>query len=201
MKYLVELALQLNCRYNGKTMVKIIVAYDKNRLIGANNTLPWKIKEEMAHFKRTTLNQVVVMGNTTYESIGMPVLPKRENVVITRNPDARYHHYAIKYQVTDKSPVFLESFDEALRFAAFVHPSKDVFVIGGTSIYKLALESGLVDEIIVSLIKGDYVGDTYFPEIPSNYIAYPAEGPLLTPKSPDFDILLYRKSPKVDTIM
>src|SRR4051812_5852049 len=66
----------------------IVVATDAQRGIGINNSLPWRLKEDMAHFKRTTMGHPVIMGRKTFESIGKP-LPNRRNIVITRNADWR----------------------------------------------------------------------------------------------------------------
>jgi dihydrofolate reductase len=65
--------------------LSIIVATDANRGIGINNTLPWHLPEDLAHFKRTTTGHPIIMGRKTFDSIGRP-LPNRRNIVITRNP-------------------------------------------------------------------------------------------------------------------
>ena len=65
-------------------MISLIAAYDPNRVMGRQNSLPWKIKEDMAFFKEITTDNIVIMGRKTYESIGKP-LPKRLNIVLTKN--------------------------------------------------------------------------------------------------------------------
>src|SRR5690606_17036013 len=69
-------------------MIKLtlVVAYAKNRVIGRDNTLPWRLPADLAHFKRTTLGKPIVMGRKTWDSLGRP-LPGRLNIVISRNPD------------------------------------------------------------------------------------------------------------------
>ena len=137
-------------------MVKIIVAYDPNLLIGKNGGLPWPMgtyPEDMKHFKATTIGHVVVMGYNTYKSLGMPFLPKRDNVVITRDPVKRTIEYQDANPTQKERPMFASSLDEALRYAKFVHEKKDVFIIGGASIYKMVLEADVVDEIIASQMK------------------------------------------------
>ena len=64
----------------------LIVAFDRQRGIGINNALPWKLAEDMAFFKRTTTGHPIIMGRKTFESIGR-ALPNRRNIVISRNPD------------------------------------------------------------------------------------------------------------------
>ena len=61
-----------------------IVAHDPNRLIGANNALPWHLPGDLAFFKQTTSGHPILMGRKTFESIGRP-LPKRQNIVLTRD--------------------------------------------------------------------------------------------------------------------
>ena len=67
-------------------MFKIIVAHAPNRVIGNGTQIPWHIKEEFQHFKKTTLNHTIIMGATTFLSIGKP-LPNRHTIVINNNPD------------------------------------------------------------------------------------------------------------------
>lgn len=64
--------------------LSLIAAYDRNRLIGADNSLPWIVPADMAHFKNKTLHRTVVMGRKTFDSIGKP-LPHRKNVILTRD--------------------------------------------------------------------------------------------------------------------
>jgi dihydrofolate reductase len=63
----------------------LIVAYSRNRAIGLNNALPWRLPGDLAHFKRNTLGHPIVMGRKTWESLGRP-LPGRRNIVVTRDP-------------------------------------------------------------------------------------------------------------------
>jgi dihydrofolate reductase len=69
-----------------KPRVSVIAALAKNRVIGIENRLPWRLPEDLAHFKALTLNHPILMGRKTFESLGRP-LPGRTNIVITRNPD------------------------------------------------------------------------------------------------------------------
>jgi dihydrofolate reductase len=64
----------------------IIVARAKNGVIGVNNTLPWRLPEDLKHFKNTTLGHPIIMGRNTWESLGK-ALPGRRNIVVSRNPD------------------------------------------------------------------------------------------------------------------
>jgi dihydrofolate reductase len=69
-----------------KPRISVIAALARNRVIGIENRLPWRLPEDLAHFKALTLNHPILMGRKTFESLGRP-LPGRTNIVITRNPD------------------------------------------------------------------------------------------------------------------
>jgi dihydrofolate reductase len=133
--------------------VIIIAAMSENGVIGINNTIPWKIKEEMIHFKETTSGHPVIMGRKTYESIGRP-LSNRTNIVVTRGSPFK--------EVISRHSL-LTSIKTAQTY------NTDVFIIGGSSIYEQALEMGLVDKMILSTVKGCYEGDAFFPMIDERY--------------------------------
>jgi dihydrofolate reductase len=129
------------------TQLTIIVATDAQRGIGINNTLPWRLPEDLAHFKRTTLGHPVIMGRKTFDSIGKP-LPNRRNIVITRNSDWR--HDGVEAA---------SSLDAALRLLGEV-PS---FIIGGEQIYREALPHTV--RLIVTEIGKRFDCDAFFPDI------------------------------------
>jgi dihydrofolate reductase len=124
-----------------------VVAHDKNRLIGGDNKLLWHLPEDLKNFKKLTLNSTVIMGRKTFESIGKP-LPKRLNVVLTKDKDFRPEHCLIYDRVEDVIRDFAED--------------PQVFIIGGGEIYKQFFP--FIQRIYVSLVDGEYQGDTYFPE-------------------------------------
>ena len=128
-------------------LLTIVVATDANRGIGINNTLPWRLPEDLAHFKRTTLGHPVIMGRKTFDSIGRP-LPNRRNIVITRNP--QWHHEGVDA---------VTSLDAALRLAGDV----PACVIGGAQIYAEALPR--TDRLIVTEIGKTFHCDAFFPAI------------------------------------
>ena len=128
--------------------LSLIVARARNGVIGRGNALPWKLPEDLAHFKRTTLGHPIVMGRRTWDSIGRP-LPGRRNIVVTRNA---------AWQVDGVERA--ASLDEAL---AACDPSEDVFVIGGAELYAQALPRA--DRVIVTEIDREYDGDVFFPPL------------------------------------
>ena len=153
-------------------MINIIVAMTMDGIIGKDGALPWYIPEDLKLFKHVTSKHPVIMGRTTFDSLNRPFgLPKRKNIVITRNEDLiRSNGIAIisheskenKTKVSDY-PEYIQSLEDAIATAK--EYDDEIFIIGGSSIYKQALEKDLVDCIYVSVVKDEYEGDTYFPSI------------------------------------
>lgn len=130
------------------TLLTLIVARARNGVIGRDNTLPWRLPEDLAHFKRTTMGAPVIMGRKTWESIGRP-LPGRRNIVVSRNAGLRLEGAEVA-----------GSLEDALRLCVGV---EQVFLIGGAQLYAEALPSA--DRLIVTEIDADIEGDAYFPQI------------------------------------
>jgi dihydrofolate reductase len=129
------------------TRIHIIVATDAQRGIGINNTLPWRLPEDLAHFKRLTTGHPIIMGRKTFDSIGRP-LPNRRNIVITRNRD--WQHAGV--EAVDSVPAALALLGE-----------QDGYVIGGAEIYRQTLP--LADSVIVTRIGQTFACDAFFPEL------------------------------------
>lgn len=125
--------------------LNIIVAYAKNRTIGRDNTLPWKLPGDLAHFKRTTLGSPIIMGRKTWDSLGR-ALPGRKNIVITR--DVNKAHPGVE---------FVTSLAEAIEKAS---DTEQAFVIGGAQIYQEALP--LAHRVIATEIQTAIEGDAFF---------------------------------------
>ncbi|NLP49133.1 dihydrofolate reductase [Bacillus sp. RO1] len=128
-------------------MISIIVATDKNNLIGKDNDLPWRIPADLAYFKQVTQGNTIVMGRKTYESIGKP-LPNRRNIVLSRQD---YH--------ADGCETF-HSIEEVVNMD---EEGKELFIIGGAHIFKEALP--FADYLYLTFIDEEFEGDTYFPEV------------------------------------
>jgi dihydrofolate reductase len=139
-------------------MVSIIVAVAQNGTIGDKNSLLWHIKEDMRFFRTTTSGHAVIMGRKTFESLGSKPLPKRTNIVITRQ------------DVEFEGALTAHSLEEAIRMA---EGDEEVFIIGGAQIYAQALECA--DRLYLTLVERDYEGDTSFPEIDYRYWQLVAE--------------------------
>ena len=125
--------------------LSIVVAMDRARGIGVNNTLPWHLPEDLAHFKRVTSGHAIIMGRKTFDSIGRP-LPNRRNIVITRNRDWAHDNV-----------VAVGSLQEALREVT----GSPSFIIGGAQIFAESL--GMVEQLIVTEIDKTFDCDTFFP--------------------------------------
>jgi dihydrofolate reductase len=128
-------------------IVSLIVAYDRQRGIGKDNRLPWRLPAEMQHFKKTTMGKPIVMGRRTFESIGR-ALPGRRNVVVTRGMKA----------VDGIEQVV--ALDEALRLSGDV---EEVMVIGGAELYNAALP--LAHRIYATEVDAVFETDTHFPDV------------------------------------
>jgi dihydrofolate reductase len=143
--------------------VGLVWAQAANGVIGADGTLPWHLPEDLARFRELTLGSTVVMGRATWDSLPDRVrpLPGRRNVVLTRRTG---------WQAP--GAVVATSLEEALAGAP-----GDVWVIGGGSVYRAALP--MADRLVVTELAGAFAGDTYAPELGSDWQVRrrePAEG-------------------------
>jgi len=126
--------------------LKAIAAMARNRVIGREGAIPWRISDELRWFKRVTTGQTVLMGRKTYQSLGRP-LPNRRNLVITRGPE-------IEGITVIRG---IEAFDPA----AYAEPGTDVFVIGGAQIYAQLLPR--CAELLLTVVPLEVEGDAFFP--------------------------------------
>jgi dihydrofolate reductase len=131
-------------------IISIIVAVAKNGVIGHDQQIPWYLPADLKYFRQKTLNHWVLMGRKCYESIGRP-LPKRTNVVITRNP------FFIGTGV-----MTVHSIEEALHEAR-IQGQKEVFIIGGGEIYRQT--QPFWNRIYLTEVDIEPVGDVFFPKI------------------------------------
>jgi dihydrofolate reductase len=128
-------------------LVSMIVAMAQNGVIGRDNTLPWRLPEDLRRFKAITLGKSILMGRKTFESIGKP-LPGRLNFVLTRNRD--WHADGV---------IVVNSVDEALRK---VRDTDEVIAIGGAEIYRLFMP--FARRIYLTQVHAEVPGDTIFPD-------------------------------------
>lgn len=128
-------------------MIKMILAVDSSNAIGwKDGRLPWKIPADMKRFKELTSGGTVVMGWSTYKSLGrIDGLPNRKNLVLTRRT---YPEIRGQFGNVD----IISSLD-------YVRRLEDPWIIGGASVYDQALEAGLVDEIYLTLVDANSGAD------------------------------------------
>ncbi len=128
-------------------IISVIAAMARNRVIGIDNTLPWRLPDDLKHFKALTLGHHIIMGRKTYESIGRP-LPGRTTVIVTRNPE---------YQVA--GCLAATSIEAAI---AACRDDAEVFFVGGAELYAQVLPRA--DRLYLTEIQAEYAGDAWFPE-------------------------------------
>ena len=136
-------------------MINIIAAITDNNAIGKDNKLLFRLKKDMAHFKNITTDNVVIMGRKTYESIGK-TLPNRVNIVLSRD------------MVSGDNDDFytFDSIEKAIEWSKENYPQKEIFIIGGASVYNKALKDDMVDKLYMTKIKQTVdAADVFFPEI------------------------------------
>jgi len=133
--------------------ISLIAAMAEDRLIGVNNSLPWKLPADMQWFRKHTFGKPIIMGRKTFESFGGRTLPDRTNIVITRDAD---------YSV-DADVVIVHDIDAALEAAAQSGSEvEETMIIGGASFYEQMLERA--DRFYVTQVQGCFEGDAWFPE-------------------------------------
>lgn len=139
---------------NDKTIIKILVAYANNGVIGKDNTLPWHIPEDLKRFKSLTEKEIVIMGRKTFDSLPTKPLPNRLNIVLTKSDIPTY---------SIENLIFFNDFTNTLGYIRANHNNRVCYVIGGESIYKQFLS--FTDEILATEIHKEINGDTFFPTL------------------------------------
>ena len=129
-------------------MITMIAAIGKNGELGKDNELIWHLPNDLKRFKKVTSGHHVIMGRKTFESLGKP-LPKRTNIIITRNAD-----------YNAEGCVIANSLDEALEAAK---SDENPYILGGAQIYKQAIE--IADILDLTLVDAELNADAFFPEI------------------------------------
>ena len=131
--------------------LSLIWAMSENRVIGRDNQLPWKLPDEMAYFRRTTLNHHIIMGRKTFESMDCKPLPDRFNIVLSRSGG----------EFRDVATV--ASIEDAIDQATQNSIDEEIFVIGGANVYREAIPHA--DRLYCSIIHEKIEGDIYMDEI------------------------------------
>lgn len=156
--------------------LSLIAAMARNRAIGIDNKLPWRLPEDLKHFKTLTLGHHILMGRKTWESLPGK-LPGRTSVVITRSRDL---------QVPDC--IVAHSIEEAI---AACSGDEEVFFIGGAELYRQALD--IADRLYLTEIHQDFEGDAWFPEFDPAQWQESERKPCLSASGLECDFVIYDK--------
>ncbi len=127
--------------------LSLIAAMARNRVIGRDNKLPWRLPADLKRFRTLTTGHPIIMGRKTFDSLGR-ALPNRHNIVITRDDNFRADAVSA-----------VNSIPAAIAAAGNVN---ELFVIGGARIYEQLLP--LADRLYLTLIEAEVQGDAWFPD-------------------------------------
>jgi len=147
--------------------MNIIVAHCRNKGIGFQNRLPWRLSADFKKFKELTIgdgNNAVIMGRNTWASLPSRYkpLPKRENIVLTTEIDNPV------ISNTNDTPILMPSLKETIKYCKDREISQ-MWIIGGELLYKTALDTVDIDNIYITRIDNDFRCDTFFPTMPSYF--------------------------------
>ena len=161
--------------YKENKMISLIVAHDKNRVIGYENKMPWYLPGDLKYFKEMTMGKPIIMGRKTFESIGRP-LPGRRNIVITRNE--QYKSDGIETVSSLEDALMLTKDDE------------EVMIIGGEQIFRLALP--LANRLYITQIHSEFNGDTFFPSYEGWHLVH-CQNQIMSNDGYTFQYCIYEK--------
>ncbi len=128
-------------------LIILIAAMTHKRVIANEKGLPWHIKDEIRHYRDIIKGKTIISGRKTFDEMGKPI---GSHTIVVSHSD-----------ISVKGVIAVKTLDEALKIAK--EYGRDVYVIGGASIFSQTIN--IADKLYVSLIKGDYKGDKYFPRI------------------------------------
>ena len=120
--------------------LSILVAHDKQRVIGYQNQLPWHLPNDLKHVKQLSTGHTLVMGRKTFESIGKP-LPNRRNVVLTNNPSFKHEGVDVIHSIEEINNI----------------PGQ-VFIFGGQTLFEEMIDK--VDDMYITVVDGKFQGDS-----------------------------------------
>lgn len=128
--------------------VSLIVAMDRNRVIGKDNDIPWRIPKDWEYVKNITKGHSIILGRKNLESIGR-ALPNRRNIILTRDKDFNFDGCEIVHSI--------EAVFELCK------KEEEIFIFGGEQIYNIFLP--FVEKMYITKIHYEFKGDTFFPDV------------------------------------
>ncbi len=175
------------------TKFKIIACINQKRVLGNEGKLLYHIGNDLTNFKRMTVGNVIIMGRKTFESLpNNEPLKDRVNIIITNNEE-----YGVSAEF--KNVYIVHSVKDAVELCDAFFGEKEVFVIGGESIYRQFMEENLVDEMRLTIVNDDADGDAVFPEYNEDdwYVYYKSMAQVSSWEGVDksfyFEVLLKKK--------
>ncbi|MGD8612368.1 MAG: dihydrofolate reductase [Desulfobacterales bacterium] len=161
-------------------LVSLIAAMAKNRVIGRQGNIPWKVPGEQKIFKQITLGHAVIMGRKTFESLKGP-LAQRTNIIVTRQQD-----------YVAEGCIVVHDLSQALKRCP--PGENEAFIIGGGQLYQAAFT--MTDRIYLTVIPRNIDGDTYFPKILSTDFRVIESRTITAPGSEPCDFYIYERLKK-----
>ena len=128
-----------------------IWAQDRQGVIGKDERLPWHLPAELKHFKAETMGHTILMGRVTFDGMGRRLLPGRQTIVLSQNPD---------YHIEKEGLLILRSVQEVLDW--YAQQDGNLYIIGGAQMFTLFEEH--MDGLIETVIDAEVEGDTFFPQ-------------------------------------
>lgn len=185
--------------------ISAIFALSKNGIIGNQNTLPWNISEDLSHFKIKTLNNIIIMGRKTFESLPNGPLPGRIHIVLTKNP-VQYAKYASKSvyffdcsDETEKGYSFEIKLSNIIHMIHLEHPTKEFFIIGGADL--LYQTKNMISKAYVTYVDKQVNGDTtFYPPSKWKLTDY-SQRMYSSTESCDYQYLTYETQDAIDYIL
>lgn len=130
-------------------MISLLLAMDRNHVIGVNNQLPWHLPKDLRFFKEKTTGNTIIMGRKTFESMG-GALPNRKNIVLTKRTDVQYENAEIIHDI------------DKIKKWSLDNPEEEYFIIGGANLFQQVMD--IADRMYITWIDDSFTGDTFFPE-------------------------------------
>ena len=161
-----------------------VVALSNNNVIGVNNSLPWNLKTDLAHFKNYTSNKIIVMGRKTYESIGRP-LPNRINLIVSNT-----------IKEINGAELF-KSTEDAINKAKELCINKnldEIIIIGGGYLFRDTLS--ITNKLVLTKVDCNIEGDVFYPDIDLNEWEKLSSEHFTKDSDNDYDftVITYKKS-------
>ncbi len=164
---------------------KIISCINKKLCIGKNNSLLYRIPNDLANFKRMTTGNVVIMGRKTFESLpGKKPLSNRVNIILTTDES---------YKVDGDNVYVVGTVAEVISLCEKKFSDKICFVIGGTSLYEQFLAHELIDEMYITIVEDDADGDAYFPNVFSYWNIFYESSMQSSKESINYKFIIYKR--------